>query len=129
MPSQGERIAIMPELPVHDLTLAAVERELAAPRRRLKFDPLIERAFQAETEKDRVVAMVAAGCVAIALYDLFLVNDWLTLHDRFREMLVARLCIFTPIILGFLALSFYVRSNALANGRPSRQARSPCCCR
>jgi diguanylate cyclase (GGDEF)-like protein len=84
------------------IELAAVDREIAGHGLRLEFAPEIEARFHEETKARRVVHMILSSFAAIVLYDLFLVNDWLALNDRFREMLVARLLIFTPVIIGFI---------------------------
>ena len=93
-----------------NIGLADVDREIAARKRWLQFAPAVETMFASETKDAKLAAMNVKTATGVILYDSFLINDWLALHDRFFEMFVARVMIFTPLMLGLLALSVRRRS-------------------
>ena len=89
----------MPKETGQGVTIDSVERAIASGTRWLAFEPSIETAFERASRADRVRLFVATGIVAVVLYDLFLVSDWVTLHDMFGYMVAARIGIFTPLIV------------------------------
>lgn len=94
----------MPQATGQGITVAEVEREIASGMRWLAFAPSIEAAFDRESRAERVGLFCVTGIAAVVLYDLFLLADWVTLHDMFACMVIARLGIFTPVI----AMSVYL---------------------
>ncbi|WP_342153619.1 diguanylate cyclase [Methylorubrum sp. SB2] len=98
-----------------------IDRQLASGSFRLAFPPALERAFERETADERTRMFVICGSLAIILYDITLITDYLVLSDRFTEMVVARLGIFTPaLILMMVAASrfrhVHVRESLAASG-------------
>lgn len=83
----------------NSVTIDQVEEEIAADSRYLRFSPAIETAFERETAAERVRNLILSAAVALALYDGFLINDWVTMRDVFPALAFARLCIFTPVLL------------------------------
>lgn len=81
------------------ITVEAVEREIAGGALRLKFAGPIEAAFEADTAEERVRMFFVSGLVAVGLYDLFLIHDWLAVPDVLPALLWARLGVFTPVLL------------------------------
>lgn len=94
----------MPDPAPDSVTIDQVEAEIASGTRFLRFSPTIETAFERETAAERVRNVVLSASVALALYDGFLINDWVTMRDVFPALAFARLCIFTPLILVLLVL-------------------------
>ena len=88
----------MPKVSGQDIAVAEVEREIASGTRWLAFAPSIEAMFDRESRVERIDLFIVTGIVAVVLYDLFLISDWVTLRDMFAYMIVARLCVFTPVI-------------------------------
>ncbi|MBB3997536.1 hypothetical protein [Aureimonas pseudogalii] len=83
------------------IDLAAVERELAALSR-LKFTPAVEARFEAESLPGRIQVGSITLVLAMILFDLYLVTDWVVVPDVFAWMVVARLAVFTPVVLAAL---------------------------
>lgn len=76
--------------------LNAVEFDLANRGRRLKFSPVVETRFEADTKKRRERSLVFAGLIALLIYDLFLFNDYAIRPEAFFEAAWLRLGVMTP---------------------------------
>ena len=94
----------MPDITTDSVTIEQVESEIAAGTRFLRFSPTIEEAFERETAAERVRNLILSASVALALYDGFLITDWVSMRDVFPALAFARLCIFTPLLLILLIL-------------------------
>lgn len=80
------------------IDLDAVERELAALRR-LTFAPAMEARFEADSLPGRIQVGSVTLVLAVILFDLYLVTDWVVVPDVFAWMAIARLAVFTPVVL------------------------------
>jgi diguanylate cyclase (GGDEF)-like protein len=86
-------------------TLAQVEGAIAAGARALRFEDAIERRYAADTHQQRLQFLTAVGIGGALVYDLFLISDWLTLHDMFTYVALGRLCLITPMFIVLLLLA------------------------
>ncbi len=87
-----------------------IDRQLASGSFRLAFPPPLECAFERETVDERTRMFVICGIIAVILYDIFLITDYVTLNDRFTEMVIARLGIFTPSLIVMMIVAHRFRS-------------------
>ncbi len=71
----------------------------------LRFAPLLEDRFEADTAPTRSKRLVVEGLIAIALYDLFLFADRLVYAPGFHLALIIRLLFVTPLAL---AVNFHM---------------------
>lgn len=78
--------------------------ELAAPRWHLRFEPVLEARFEAETGASRRRELMVNGLIGLAVYDLFLVNDLLLRPDDVVAALFWRLGVLTVYGLAALLL-------------------------
>lgn len=69
---------------------AAVDAQLAARGVRLRFAPALEARFQAESTPRRRRELLLAGAASLAVFDAFLLNDWLTRPEVMHVALAAR---------------------------------------
>ncbi|HEY0846749.1 MAG TPA: GGDEF domain-containing protein [Noviherbaspirillum sp.] len=81
------------------IRLEDVENELRRPRTPIRFEPQLEAHFEHDTGLTRGRNMVSAGLVAIAIYDIFLFNDYAIRPEAFGEALMLRLGVMTPMAL------------------------------
>lgn len=81
-----------------------VERELASGIRWLRFEPELERCYDDETRQRQVRHMLVTGYAGIAIYDLFLIADYLLVPDIIVLAAIVRLAIVTPISATLLLL-------------------------
>jgi diguanylate cyclase (GGDEF)-like protein len=82
------------------VTLEAVEAFMAKGRkRRLAFPAAIEQQFEADTTVPRCQRLTTGILVSAAIYNLFLLADWLLVPDVFWRAVVLHLCIVTPWML------------------------------
>ncbi len=96
-----------------DLTIEAIDREIAGGFRTLVFSPTIERGFEDGRHEERVRSFVKSGLMATILYDLFLVSDAQMIPDAFGSAVLVRLGIFTPLFLLSIFVVTRVRSRHL----------------
>jgi diguanylate cyclase (GGDEF)-like protein len=96
----------MPPEKEHAIAIEEVEREIAAGTRRLLFAPRIEAEYERASTDRRSRVLITTGIIAVVLYDLFLLADWVTLNDRFAEMALVRLGIFTPVVIWFVSFLY-----------------------
>lgn len=91
-----------------------VEREIAGSSRSLRFAPQLEHLFESETRPRQVHHMLMTAYVGIALFNLFLIADYLLVPDVFVLATVVRMAIVTPVS-ALLVLLFvrYARSTVL----------------
>lgn len=89
------------------MSLLMLVRDLARrdPRQPLlRFEPAQEQRFIAGTRDARTQHFMASGVVALAIFNLFLISDWLMAPDTFRLAACLRLLVFTPLSLAVLYL-------------------------
>lgn len=86
-------------------TLADIEHEVASGVRRLRFKGALEARYQADTRQRRLQFLTSIGISGAVVYNLFILSDWLSLHDVFGYVAMGRLCLITPMIIGFLLLA------------------------
>ena len=84
---------------VKRLTIAAVDREIDGLFRMLRFSPRLEQCYEDETRASRERYMLRTTQLAILLYDLFCLTDYLMMRDVFWIALLVRSCVFTPMLL------------------------------
>ena len=65
----------------------------------LRFSPLLEDRFEADTASTRSRRLALEGLIAITLYDLFLLADRLVSPAGFHFALIVRLLLVTPLAL------------------------------
>ncbi|MBX9931438.1 MAG: GGDEF domain-containing protein [Methylobacterium sp.] len=102
----------MPRVETQAISVEEIEREIASGSRRLVFSPSIEAVFENYSARPRLHMMMTAGVVAMILYDLFLIVDFVTLNDMFHVMIFLRIGIFTPIVLSMVVTSYYFKPSA-----------------
>lgn len=85
-----------------DTLFAAVEADLVNKQRRLAFSPEIEARFEADTGRKRNRELIVGGLIVLAIYDLFLINDYLIRPETLSSAVFLRLAVMTP--LGLLIL-------------------------
>lgn len=94
----------------------AIEALLHGGLRMLRFPPSLEAHFQADTARERLQVLLAAGALVSVLFNWLLLSDWMMIPDRFDEALRLRLMVFTPCILLGLVVLTKLRSPALREG-------------
>ncbi|APX94120.1 hypothetical protein BWR19_14900 [Halomonas sp. 1513] len=92
--------------------LTKVESELIKPWYRLRFSPAVEARFETDTSPRRCRHLVLAGIVALVIYDLFLLNDYIFRPEILGTAAWLRLGLITP--LGLTALYCVSRNLAPA---------------
>lgn len=100
-------LSFIPESPSQEdpETLAAVERRVASGGWALRFDDELERRYEVDTQQQRLRFLTSVGIGGAVVYNLFLISDWLTLHDTFTYVALGRVCLITPMIIFLLLLS------------------------
>ncbi|MDY6905721.1 MAG: diguanylate cyclase [Thermodesulfobacteriota bacterium] len=83
---------------------AAVEEALASPRA-LRFPPNLERKYILETIQQRFQGYLLLGWIAIFLFDLFTVADYIMLPDIYPLAWGVRLGIATPVMIAVMLLA------------------------
>lgn len=91
------------------IRLEDVENELRRPKTPIRFHTRLEALFEQDTGRPRGRNMVSAGLLALAIYDIFLFNDYAIRPEAFREALALRLGVMTPAAL----LAIYLVSRGL----------------
>jgi diguanylate cyclase (GGDEF)-like protein len=86
-------------------TLEEVEQAIATGAVRLRFCQMLERRYQNDTLEPRRHFLHAVGISGLLIYNLYLLCDWLILRDVFVYLLIGRLGLYTPTMIGVLALS------------------------
>ena len=81
-------------------TLEAVEAFMALRRKRsIAFPPAIERQFESDTHARRCERLTTGILVSAAIYNLFLIADWLLVPDVFWRATLLHLGVVTPWML------------------------------
>lgn len=91
-------------MPSSAITTADIDRTLASGFRWLRFPAPIEAKFEADIGARRSRFLLVTGAVTLAMFQLFLVRDYLLLGDVFRESLIFRVGIITPLTLASFAV-------------------------
>ena len=82
------------------VTLKAVEAFMAQPRKRgIAFPPEIERQFQLDTHARRRDRLIIGILVSAAIYNLFLIADWLLVPDVLWRAVLLHFGVVTPWML------------------------------
>jgi diguanylate cyclase (GGDEF)-like protein len=76
----------------------AIGRSIAARSWRLRFPPDVEASFEEETREERCRTTIRYNYVGIAIYNAFLIGDWLLVRDVFVISLCLHLLVMTPIM-------------------------------
>lgn len=84
--------------------LDQIESNLNDRARLSRFTPAIEARFESDTSARRRHHLVVAGLIALAIYDLFIFNDYLIRPEVFSSAVMLRLGVMTPYGLLILAL-------------------------
>nr|WP_316651326.1 GGDEF domain-containing protein [uncultured Gellertiella sp.] len=82
-----------------DISAAQVEREIAGGVAWLRFAPPLEAVYESDHIQRQMRQMNKYALVALVLYNLFLIADYLMVRDVLREAVVVRLAIVTPVAL------------------------------
>lgn len=85
-----------------------VRRDRSQPL--LRFDEAQERRFIESTQEARIQHFMASGVVALAIFNLFLISDWLMAPDTFWMAASLRLLVFTPLSLVVLYMPWRRRA-------------------
>ncbi|MFS0828921.1 GGDEF domain-containing protein [Pseudomonas phoenicis] len=85
--------------------LEAVERRMVSGGAALRFDDELERRYEADTQKRRLRFLTSVGIGGACVYNVFLLSDWLALHDMFAYVALGRVGLITPMIVLLLLLS------------------------
>lgn len=93
-----------------------VRRDRSQPL--LRFDKAQERRFIESTQDARIQHFMASGVVALAIFNLFLISDWLMAPDTFWLAASLRLLVFTPLSLVVLYMPW--RQRAFVRALPAR---------
>lgn len=102
-------MAAIPVDPAHHgdaQLLAEVERCIASGVLLLRFSPALEHVYQQATLASRRQFLTIAGAFGLFIYNIYIINDWISLPDVFVYVAVGRIAVFTPIAL---ALLFWMR--------------------
>jgi diguanylate cyclase (GGDEF)-like protein len=92
--------------------LAQVEQAIAAGVRTLRFNGDLEPRFETDTHQQRLQLLTTVSIIGGLVYNLFMISDWLTLHDMFTYVALGRLCLITPMFIALLLLAQRVTSRA-----------------
>ncbi len=84
---------------LQDLTIEALDREIDGGFRLLRFSPRLEYLYEDETRASREHYFIRTTQLAIILYNIFLLTDYLMMPDVFWLAVLGRSCIFTPLLL------------------------------
>lgn len=87
--------------------LHAVESELLKRRYHLRFSPAVEARFEADTSTRRSYHLLIAGIVALIIYDLYIINDYIFRPESLQTAAWIRFGLMTPY--GIAALYFLHR--------------------
>ena len=80
------------------IDVEGVGRVIAARSWRLAFPAELEARFEADTVDARCRMLIVNNFIGVAIYDAFLLGDWLLVRDIFLVSLVLHLCVMTPIM-------------------------------
>ncbi len=83
---------------------SAIDQALSNQHWNLKFSPRLEDKFEAEHNKQRSKDMVFYGILAILIFNLFIINDWLTRPEVLSDAVILRgvATLYTVTILWFI---------------------------
>jgi hypothetical protein len=79
----------------------------------MKFPEALEQEFLGEAPVQRLRHFLVSGLISLAIYDGFLIADYLLIPDVFVAALKLRLMIFTPISALFLIMMWLYRDRPL----------------
>ncbi|HXQ03517.1 MAG TPA: hypothetical protein VN831_02025 [Bradyrhizobium sp.] len=81
------------------VTLEAVEALMGKGRRIIAFPAALEQRFEEDTQERRCTRLRIGILVSAALYNFFLIADWLLVPDVFRVATLLHLGLVTPWML------------------------------
>jgi len=81
------------------VTLEVIEAFMARRKRGIAFPPAIERQFEADTQARRCQRLTTGILVSVAIYNLFLIADWLLVPDVFWRAVALHFGLVTPWML------------------------------
>jgi len=89
-----------------------IEAALDAPYLQLRMPALLEQRFADEQVWVRFSYLIRSGWLALAIFNGFLLVDWLLVPDVFWQAIFIRVVFFTPIgLIVLLSAHYYVRPN------------------
>jgi len=92
-------------MPKSAISIADIDRVLSGGFRLLRFPPLLEARFEADTGAARSRFLLMTGIITFGIFDLFLFRDRLLLYDIFQMSVIYRLGIITPLaVASFVVL-------------------------
>jgi len=102
--------------PDDPISLRALCKEWARWRPEpLRFPASIEVRFRQARKAARLDHFIRSGIVALLIFNLFLVTDWMMVPDVFEASLQLRLWVFTPIAASVIAFGILARRWVLEN--------------
>lgn len=81
-----------------NITSEDIARALRQRRWRLAFAPPLEARFEADTQEGRCRRLIRQNWIGLAIYNSFLLGDWLLIHDIFVVSAVLHLLVMSPIM-------------------------------
>jgi diguanylate cyclase (GGDEF)-like protein len=93
-----------------------VQVEIDSPRYGLRFHKPLEAQFQREMHETRTFFFLVCSLTGIALFNAFLLNDWMTLRDQFPLLVLMRTGLLTPLMLACLAFNYRTQSPFIREG-------------
>lgn len=94
--------------------LEAVDHTLSQRRWRLSFDDGLERHYLDHEVPRRIGYAVRTAALALLVYNLFVLVDWMLLPDVFWAGVTLRLGVFTPVGVALILLSHFFSRPLLA---------------
>lgn len=82
------------------VSASLVEREIAGGVHWLRFTAALEQAYEDDTGARHIRHMTVSALIALGLYNLFLIADYLLIRDVMAQAYVVRLMIVTPLSVG-----------------------------
>lgn len=103
--------------PPHWLDLQQVEEEadrlIAGRNLRMRFPLALEGVFNEESGPGRRQQLLRTGLLALIVFDMFLVGDYLSMPDHLIRAIAVRLGVVTPVILVSLFVLYKCRTRAV----------------
>ena len=93
-----------PDIPNESSTFESELAQLERPLSWLQFRPALEQRYQRDTAPDRLHDFLVTGVLALVMFNVFLVADYLLVHDVWAQAVWLRLGVFTPVCALFITL-------------------------
>ncbi|TBO34495.1 GGDEF domain-containing protein [Aquabacterium lacunae] len=94
--------------------LKTVDQALVQPRWRLGFDDDLERHYLDHEVPRRIGYAIRTAALALLVYNLFVLVDWMLLPDVFWTGVTIRLGVFTPVGVALILMSHFFSQPLIA---------------